>query len=461
MSSASQWLANTRLQGCPGASGATGPHGPTGPQGPPGPSSGLILYMHSFITNPAPPPDLINPPLNVVGDPTPPILYLSGTVYPGPGSVAPINDGYHTTIDGTVGVAPFLLGYFRTSPGVPGISLIPRGHWDFSVYIESYDSMTNLGVDAFVYAELWANIGGVDTGPISSNDTTPIKVSGTDTDDTPYKFSLSLPTDTTLTTPAADYVFVKFFVRDAFVPNQVVEFWSDGDTPSNVITTFPGQNGASGATGPLGPTGPAGPTGPQGIPGIPGQQGATGATPAVSGDIQDIYLWSLNDSPNQATATYPNYALAYYGTTVTDYIEVPWTAYQKYPAVMLVVRGIMFGTPQVNNSGIKAAWGWRADDYAALPATNLPNLASPLNFTQAPGTNAPIKTYFWSLYQNVDNVTQSFQLTPDFTCIVKRGFDYTAATVTMQFVVSRIAGGDPTIYTQIDTPVTITVQPIF
>jgi hypothetical protein len=277
--SASEYLSQIGRQNC-GPTGPTGPTGPsgnngntgsTGPQGPPGPSSGLIFYIHSFVSG-TPNTD---PPTNTVGLPIPPTLYLSTTIYPGPGATAPSNDGFHTTIDGSVGTAPFLLGYFRTIPGVPGTASIPRGHWDFSVYMESYNSSTNAAIDAYVYAEIWANIAGVDT-LVSSNNTTPILVSGTDTDDAPYKFSVSLPTDTTLTTPNADYVFVKFYVRDAFSSNQLVELWSDGHTPSNVITTFPGQNGGTGATGPQGGTGATGLTGPQGLPGVPGQQGATG-----------------------------------------------------------------------------------------------------------------------------------------------------------------------------------------
>lgn len=305
MSSASQWLASTRLQGCQGPTGASGA---IGPQGPPGPSSGLIFYFHSFV----PGTPNTNPPTNTVGDPTPPTLYLTTTVYPGPGAVPPANNGYHTTIDGSVGLAPFLLGYFRTLPGVPGISLIPRGHWDFSAYLESYNSVTNAGLNAYVYAEIWANIAGVDTF-ISSNETTPILVNGTDKDDAPYKFSISLPTDTTLTTPTADYVFVKFYVQDEFGPNQLVEIWSDGQTPSNVITTFPGQNGASGATG---PSGPSGPSGPQGLPGVPGQQGPSGPQ-GPTGPQGEIPTWgfsfnslaspqAINDDGSPGPAGIPN-----------------------------------------------------------------------------------------------------------------------------------------------------------
>lgn len=368
MSSASQWLSNTRLAGCAGPTGPHGASGATGPTGPAGPSSGLIYYFHSFVGNPN-----ANPEINDVGNQGPPnpppgppqsTLYMSETVFPGDGATSPVNDGYHTTIDGSVGSAPFLLGYFRTLVGVPGVAILPRGHWSFSVYIESYDVSLNLPIDAYVYAEIWVNVAGVDT-LIASNDTTPIKVSGTDTDDTPYSFNISLPTDTTLTTPGSDYIFVKFYAggpsgeTTSLAPDQVVEFWSDGDTPSNVITTFPGQSGQTGASGPTGPSGPTGATGPVGPPGAPGQQGVTGPQ-GLTGPVGPVGPQGQQGATGPQ-AMGPTWGFSFDSATYID------------PGTGQVGQAINNGTNQPGGFPNGTFVCWNGPQYipAAYPGTNL------------------------------------------------------------------------------------------
>lgn len=292
--SASEYLKQTKLQGCPGASGATGP---TGPNGPPGASGGVVYYFHAQQPSSANPPQ---PDKDYVGAP-PQAFFMTTT--PDGGAANPLQPsytGYYSWIDDTSpGTDPFLIGQFRTTAGDPGVALIPSGTWNFSVNVYSYvpPSGPTTSPPVYIYAEIWANIAGVDT-LIASNQERDVAIINDISDDSPYNFSVLIPSNVTLTTPQNDYMYVKFYITrpsGLFDAGQNVEFWTDGTSISQVLTTLPagqGPTGPIGPTGPTGPQGPPGPLGPQGIQGASGPQGPSGPEGPSGVPIGGIILWS-------------------------------------------------------------------------------------------------------------------------------------------------------------------------
>ena len=278
--SASQYTAQKAIIAC-GSTGSQGPVGPQGPTGAPGTpgtngfSSGLVYYFHAQH------PTSTQPALGYTGP------FSTTTVindapenpnYPGSGYL-----GYYSYIRPVAGTtAPLYLGRFETSPGDPGVSLIPSGSWNFSVEVYSFRTpyvTSSLTVPVGLYANLSLYTSGGLTGVASS----PViqinnPLAG---DNTPYNFTIQVPGSVTLNTPSTDYFVVDFFVKPAFgqgwtgfTGGTQIEFWTDGNSVSQVTTTLsPGQ----GPTGPQGPTGAHGPTGSQGPTGNPGSTGSTGS----------------------------------------------------------------------------------------------------------------------------------------------------------------------------------------
>ena len=277
--SASQWTSqNTStvnlacgVTGAPGQGGATGAQGPTGSPGTPGTngfSSGLIYYFHAQN------PTSTQPALGYTGP------FSTSTVinsapsnpnYPGAGYL-----GYYSYIRPVAGsTGPFYLGGFRTSPGDPGVSVIPAGSWNFSVEVYSFirpytTSSPTIPVGLYANLSLYTlgGLTGVAGSPVIQVNN---PLAG---DNTPYDFKIQVPSAVTLNTPSTDYFVVDFFVQPAFgqgwtgfTGGSQIEFWTDGNSVSQVVTTLsPGQ----------GPTGPTGPTGSQGPTGVTGSQGPTG-----------------------------------------------------------------------------------------------------------------------------------------------------------------------------------------
>lgn len=325
--SASQWTAQKAIIAC-GSTGASGPPGPTGPQGTPGLSTGAIYYFHAQDSGSAQPPQ---PDLGFTGPFTMSKVLEQGPVggnplYPGSG----YNGYFSFILPTTGGTVAESLGEFYTTSGDPGVTVIPAGSWVFSVNAYSFDTTGPYGstgptIPFYLYAELWEHTDSGSTGPeilLASNAKTLIPIDNpTNLDNTPYNFNLQIPLAQTIYIPGSDYIYVKFWALPldpvaGFPANTRIEFWTDGDSVSQVVTTLSPSNGVTGSTGSTGPTGPQGPLGPggaQGPQGPPGPQGVTGATglvgPTGSGNgigITDPYITFVKDANGQSSAN-PQY----------------------------------------------------------------------------------------------------------------------------------------------------------
>ena len=354
--SASQWTAQqntvtTLLCGATGNQGPVGPQGPTGNPGTPGQngfSTGAVYYFHTEQSNSSQP---LQPNAGYSGpfSMNTTMVGATGNVnYPGAGY-----NGYYSYLNPSRGTTdPYCIASFSTYPGDPGVSLIPAGSWDFSVEVYSYMTpYTNNSLTAPVglYANLSIyDVGSGLTGVASS---LPVQINNTyASDNTPYNFNIQLPTAVTLANPASDYFKVDFFVTPGvyegftgFTGPSQIEFWSDGNSISQVITTISpgvgptgplGPSGPTGKDGPVGPVGPIGPQGPQGPQGIqgrtgPGGNGVTGLNPfakfttncytTLTQSFQSIDWGNSGTVPNPPNGTYVDYwSQAYSDTSVNN-----------------------------------------------------------------------------------------------------------------------------------------------
>jgi len=258
----------------PPGSGATGATGPIGPAGNNGISTGLIYYFHAQGPSGQPDPGYTGFVMNTSIQP--------GPVGGNPVYLPTVYNGYFSNIHPTAGTTgPVLLGDFYTSAGDPGVTLIPPGTWTFLMNIYSgvdYTGVGNTGITGTnntsinVYGEIWKISQGIKT-KIGNNQARPVIVNSA-TDDQLYTMGINIDAPgQTLFIPTTDSMFVRFYAvptTSTFVANQRIEFWTDGDSVSQVTTTLPAKSGN------LGPTGPVGPSGPQGLPGTPGSNGSQG-----------------------------------------------------------------------------------------------------------------------------------------------------------------------------------------
>lgn len=255
----------------PGATGATGPAGPAGNNGI---STGLIYYFHAESPGGQP----------ARGDTG---FVMNTNIRPGPVGGNPdylptVYNGYFSNTQPTAGTSgPALLGEFQTSTGDPGVTLIPAGTWTFLMNIYTGIDYTDPGVTGItgaantsisVYGEVWKISQGIST-KIGNNQARPVIVNSA-TDDQLYTMGINIESPgQTLFTPLVDSMFVRIYAvptTSTFVANQRIEFWTDGDSVSQVTTTLPAKSGNSG------PTGPVGPTGDDGLPGKDGEDGSQG-----------------------------------------------------------------------------------------------------------------------------------------------------------------------------------------
>lgn len=257
----------------PAGSGSTGATGATGPAGTNGISTGLIYYFHAQSVGGQP----------NQGDTG---FAMNTSIQPGPVGGNPVYlptvyNGYFSSISPTAGTSgPALLGDFKTSVGDPGVTVIPAGSWTFLMNIYTGIDYTgpghtgitgSAGTSINVYAEVWKTSQGV-SSLIGDNKSRSIIVNSA-TDDQLYSMGVTIQTAQTLFTPSVDSMFVRIYAvptTSTFIANQRIEFWTDGDSVSQVTTTLPAKSGNSG------PTGAVGPTGAIGLPGTPGANGSQG-----------------------------------------------------------------------------------------------------------------------------------------------------------------------------------------
>ena len=321
--------------GAQGSGGSTGPTGPIGPAGTNGISTGLIYYFHA--EGPAG-----QPPSGYTG------FVMNTNIRPGPAGGNPVYlptvyNGYFSEIHPTAGTTgPILLGDFKTSAGDPGVTVIPPGAWTFLMNIYTgvdYTGVGNTGITGSagtsinVYAEVWKTSQGV-SSLIGDNKTRSIVVNSA-SDDQLYSMGVTVQTAQTLFTPLVDSMFVRFYAvptTSTFVANQRIEFWTDGDSVSQVTTTLPAKTGNTGSTGPAGPTGKDGLPGKDGI-GSQGIQGPTGnsfggplcvfrgGTGNIAGRADEVSDFSslLSDpTSNAITLSFGNSSPIYQSAAYTD-----------------------------------------------------------------------------------------------------------------------------------------------
>ena len=198
-----------------------------------------------------------------------------------------MNQAGYTTNGGTI-TTPANLATFNLP--LTGKFTIPAGSWVFSNNIYSYTTITptttipfNMYITISLYTVSTSTktlIGGDLKRFYSINN--PLA-----TDDTPYINNVVIPQTYTVNNPSVDYLIVEFYVQEkyTFSSGQLIEFWSEGDSISQVVTTFSPQSGPTGPTGPTGFTGPQGPTGTTGPTGFTGPQGPTGPTGPIGPNI--------------------------------------------------------------------------------------------------------------------------------------------------------------------------------
>ena len=262
----------------------TGPTGPVGPVGPQGISTGLIYY---FYTESNTGPYIPQPQEGVVG-PTGFGMLTSPKAGPGlpPGNPKTGYTGYngyfswHNASSYNASNPKGLLAEFKLP--MTNYTNIPQGTYNFSTNIYSYDITNPIGSIPVSISPVISYINGSGVSTIIGGGTginRSFIVGGTGTspiDDTPYNYSVSVPSSTYVgNTGNLD---IQFFITQpyTFSASQVVEFWTEGDSISQVITTFAPQQGPTGSKGDTGASGSTGSTGPTGSPGATGSTGPTG-----------------------------------------------------------------------------------------------------------------------------------------------------------------------------------------
>ena len=267
MLSASQYLSQSKLVVCPGPSGPRGPTGPAGPQGPPGYSTGLIYYFaigNQYVAGTTTGPPGFTMSQNVPSAPS------------APNQNYPQYYGYYSEV--SIETSPtndFLVAQFDGNSPI-NTSAIPTGSWTFT--FNAYSFLTadpSVAVPVKMYVDVYKNThspGNI----IGDTHVRAIDISGLT--DTPY--SITFQIEEALNITPSDTIHVNFMCSFAD-PGTTVQFWTEGDSISQVITTFAPQSGPAGPPGATGVTGETGPTGPPGLPGTPG----TGGTLMPPGSI--------------------------------------------------------------------------------------------------------------------------------------------------------------------------------
>jgi hypothetical protein len=275
---ASDYLRQVQNPRCPGPTGPTGTTGATGPMGPAGFVTGVPYYMRidsqpvaGVVTG----FDLSQTSANFPTNFNPNYTIAPNQFY---GYYSQINPAYGGT--GPYPSAPVLLAEFKTPTGaLTPYTVIPKGNWRFSFNAYSFLATDPLGtggdsysVNTEVYVVAFIDqVTGADI-PIGStiNNTTTIS----NLKNVSFYEATFNNNAITIPTPSTDRIVVQFYVASIEgTASTIIQFWSEGDSIYQVMTSFPP---ASGTTGPTGPTGSSGPTGPQGVTGATGPPGSNG-----------------------------------------------------------------------------------------------------------------------------------------------------------------------------------------
>lgn len=321
MLSASQYLSQSKLVTCPGPTGPAGPGGPTGPMGPPGYSTGLIYYFklgHQFSTGTVSGPQS-GYPLAFTTDQIPPAYPTS------PNPIYNAYYGYYTQKDLPAASINNLIGQF-IGYAPTGVTAIPPGAWSFSFnaysFLTANDGMPVSTSKMYVVVYKTAS-NGTNNTPIGSTINRPITINNIT--DTPYTIAFEIPT--AISIMSTDKIYVEFYLSTV-TNGTSTQFWTEGDSVSQVITTFAPQSGPSGPPGATGATGLSGQTGPTGPPGINGTVMPTGSITAYAGLVAPSG-WVLCDGSAYST-TNPVYValwdvlkLSPFGMASTGYFKVP------------------------------------------------------------------------------------------------------------------------------------------
>ena len=274
INSYSSYLAYIQNPKCPGATGNTGPRGPsgltgatgpTGPKGLDGLTTGLIYY---FRTEQGGQPN--NQP--VQGNVGPTGFSMNTTQYSS-------GTGLYSSIVGPTGSTGSILADFRLpfSTSTP----MPAGNWEFTQNLYSFNTSTTGSIETKISPYI-NQISGATVTPLGGSSSRYFEVNAA-TEQDKNGYMISIPVKNT-TFSAGDYLQVVFKVDEGIASNQTIQFWTEGDSISQVVTTFSPQPG---------------PTGAPGAPGAPGTNGTNGVTgPTGPGGV-------INGTP---------YQLAFYGT---------------------------------------------------------------------------------------------------------------------------------------------------
>lgn len=327
--SASQFTSQARTIAC-GSTGATGPAGPPGPAGTPGISTGLIYY---FLIGAPGRNGPQNPSTMYAMSTTPGVIPVDSAGYRNTAYTGNPYNGFFTEISNPTTDYNPILAQFTTSNGsLTGINLIPGGTWTFTLNVYSFaqsgatgdstaiptvptprNMIVTISVDdSDITFNGTTNFGGA----IASNEERPALVNGLDQEN--ITVNLNVPS-VLIADPANAKIIVRFRLQ-ANTDNNVQQFWTEGDSVSQVVTTLSPQSGPTGAQGPTGATGasgvtgatgatggigPQGPQGPQGPLGPLGPTGPTGISPTI-GAIVAYQSTAYNNNTSGAGTAWPS-----------------------------------------------------------------------------------------------------------------------------------------------------------
>jgi hypothetical protein len=250
------------ISGPTGVSGSTGSTGPTGPGGPPGLTTGLIYY---FRTEQAGQPNN-QPVLGNVG----PTGFSMNTAQLS--SAIPI----YSSVVGPIGTTGTIIGDFRLP--FTSSTPMPSGNWIFTQNLYSF----NTGVTGTIPTKISPYINQISSGGTitslggSSTIYFDVNASANQNGDE-NGYVATVPVKNT-TFNSGDQLQVIFKANSGLISNQETQFWTEGDSISQVVTTFSPQSGPTGAQGPTGLQGSTGPSGSNGVTGSTGSTGSTGPT---------------------------------------------------------------------------------------------------------------------------------------------------------------------------------------